>query len=335
MIRYVSLRVRKLPLVHWFAEPRLILEPEQKVLIQTTNGLEVATVLRMLPEGRTVNITGMPFIKEIIRALTPKDKEMLLEISDREKDAFKRSKLLVEKHKLPMKLLKSEYLFDYSRLILYYKADRKVDFRELLKSLAAAFRTRIELRQIGVRDETKLLGGIGCCGKTVCCAQFLHSFHPVSTKMAKDQNLGLNPTKLSGMCSRLLCCLSYEHAHYLSFHGKCPKLGSVILIGEEIGWVNDINYISEKMAIALPDRRKIHQPLGLIKVSKDPNTGRNLWWVNDPNKKPPEIQYIMKKTYEFESDRSHNDNVPKIVQQEQMAPELDETPTEPTESEEF
>ncbi|MBF0543628.1 MAG: hypothetical protein HQM08_04305 [Candidatus Riflebacteria bacterium] len=258
----------------------------------------------MLPTEKTIEMPGIPFVKEIIRPLTDRDNKTLEEIARREKDAFSRSKVLINQHKLNMKLLKAEYLFDFSRLILYYKADHKVDFRELLKSLAAAFRTRIELRQIGVRDETKLLGGIGCCGKEVCCAQFLQSFHPVSTKMAKDQNLSLNPTKLSGICSRLLCCLSYEHEYYLSFQGKYPKIGQIILSDGEVGWVNDINFVMERMVIVFPDRRKVNYPLNLISGSKDQFTGRFVWWVNEPGKFQFDVTAIAQKFSEFEAGRN-------------------------------
>ena len=193
-----------------------------------------------------------------------------------------------------MKLLKAEYLFDCSRLILYFKSDNKVDFRELLKSLASLFRTRIELRQIGVRDETKLLGGIGCCGKPVCCSQFMNVFYPVSTKMAKEQNLSLNPAKLSGICGRLLCCLAHEHEYYASFHGKYPRITAEVVVGEETGRVMDINYITRKVIIGFADKRKATFNLDDIRGRKDNSTGRNLWWVKTEGEKEPDLSVLLK-----------------------------------------
>jgi len=199
---------------------------------------------------------------------------------------------MIAEHKLNMKLLKAEYLFDESRLIFYFKSETKVDFRELLKSLATTFKTRIELRQIGVRDETKLLGGIGCCGKEVCCAQFMASFYPVSTKMAKDQNLSLNPSKLSGVCGRLLCCLAHEHAYYASFHGKFPKIGADICVDSEKAKVLDINFLTQKLLIGHADRRKTFASLDVIKGKKDPVTGKNLWWVQEPGQPEPDLTVL-------------------------------------------
>ncbi|MBF0501654.1 MAG: hypothetical protein HQM09_16060 [Candidatus Riflebacteria bacterium] len=246
----------------------------------------------MLSEGESVAIEGEPFIKEILRIMEPADLETAREISKCEAEAFGKARRIIVDHKLPMRLLKAEYLFDQSRLILYYKSETKVDFRDLLKSLAGQFRTRIELRQIGVRDETRLLGGIGCCGKMVCCAQFMQTFHPVSTKMAKDQNLSLNPSKLSGICCRLLCCLAHEYEYYASFHGKFPKLGAEILIGNEKARVSDINYITQKLLVSYFDRRKNAYSLDHIKGRKDPSTGRNLWWVQEPGVPEPDLTLL-------------------------------------------
>jgi len=192
-----------------------------------------------------------------------------------------------------MKLLKAEYLFDNSRIIFYFKSENKVDFRELLKSLASIFKTRIELRQIGVRDEAKLLGGIGCCGKEVCCTQFMTSFLPVSTKMAKEQNLSLNPSKLSGICGRLLCCLSHEHKYYASFKGKYPKIGSEIVVGEETARVMDINYITLNMLLGFRDRRKVSYPLDVVKGKRDKPTGRNLWWIQGEDEPEPDLSVLL------------------------------------------
>jgi len=275
--------------VHWHLEPQLELSPGQKVLAKTVHGQEVGTVLSVLPDGQEPKETSEPFVREIVRLLNDQDRDMMREICQKDREAFTRARDLVAQHKLEMKLLKAEYFFDQTRLILYYKSDIKVDFRDLLKSLATTFRTRIELRQIGVRDETKLLGGLGCCGKEVCCAQFMTQFCQVSTKMAKDQNLSLNPVKLSGICGRLLCCLNHEYEYYASFHGKFPKIGAEIVVGAEKGRVMDLNYITRTLLIGYYDRRKVSVSLDCVKGRKDPATGRNMWWVQEEGQPEPDL----------------------------------------------
>lgn len=292
MSRYISLRFRKLPVVHWHLEPQLELSPGQKVLAKTAHGQEIGTVLAVLAENEEPKTPSEPFVKDLVRVVDDQDRVTLSEICRKDREAFVRARDLVVQHKLEMKLLKAEYLFDQTRLILYYKSDIKVDFRELLKSLATSFRTRIELRQIGVRDETKLLGGLGCCGKEVCCAQFMTQFTQVSTKMAKDQNLSLNPVKLSGICGRLLCCLSHEYEYYASFHGKFPKMGAEIVVGAEKGRVMDLNYITRTLLIGYYDRRKVTVSLDIIKGRKDPATGRNMWWVQEEGQPEPDLAIL-------------------------------------------
>lgn len=292
MSRYVSLRFRKLPVVHWHLEPQLDLSPGQKVVAKTVHGQEIGTVLAVLAENSEPKTPTEPFVKDIVRVVDENDRVAMSEICRKEREAFQRSRELVAQHKLEMKMLKAEYFFDQTRLILYYKSDIKVDFRDLLKSLATSFRTRIELRQIGVRDETKLLGGLGCCGKEVCCAQFMTQFTQVSTKMAKDQNLSLNPVKLSGICGRLLCCLGHEYEYYASFHGKFPKLGAEIVVGPEKGRVMDLNYITRTLLIGFWDRRKVTVSLDIVKGRKDPATGRNMWWVQEEGQPEPDLTIL-------------------------------------------
>ncbi len=293
MSQFVALRLRKLPVVHWFLEPNLELESTQKVLVRTQHGHEVATVLRTRPSDVPFKRGDDQFVKEILGPLQPEDQQKLHDLCQKEREAVLKARALVAQHKLDMKLLRAEYLFDQSRLLFYFTSDIKVDFRDLLRSLGAAFRTRIELRQIGVRDEAKLLGGIGCCGKEVCCAQFMTGFGQVSTKMAKDQNLSLNPAKLSGVCGRLLCCLAHEHEYYASFHGKFPKVGAEIVIGAEKAKVMDINFITQKALVGFFDRRKLFVPLAQIKGRKEPITGRNLWWSQEEGQPEPEIDALL------------------------------------------
>ncbi|NLI76988.1 MAG: hypothetical protein GX442_11175 [Candidatus Riflebacteria bacterium] len=246
-----------------------------------------------MPSNRPSKVASDPFIREILGPLQDSDRVKVRELCQKEREAFVKARSLAVEHRLNMKVLRAEYLFDQSRLVLYFKSDIKVDFRDLLKSLGSAFRTRIELRQIGVRDETKLLGGIGCCGKEVCCAQFMSGFGPVSTKMAKDQNLSLNPAKLSGICGRLLCCLSHEHEYYASFHGKYPKVGAEICIGNEKAKVMDINFITQKALVGYFDRRKVFLPLAQIHGRKEPVTGRNLWWSQEEGQAEPEMATLL------------------------------------------
>ncbi len=296
MNQYIALRLRKLPTVYWTPRPEAMnIEATQDVVVTTQHGCEIGRVLQVVdtrPAG--LKAESDPFIIEIQRVVDAEDRARICDLRKREKEAFLQARDKIQHHQLPMKLLKAEYLYDFSRLILYFKSDNKVDFRDLLKSLAGIFKTRIELRQIGVRDETKLLGGIGCCGKEVCCAQFMSTFYPVSTKMAKEQNLSLNPAKLSGICGRLLCCLAHEHEYYASFHGKFPKITAEVVVGAETGRVMDINYITRKILISFIDRRKVTYDLDKVCGRKDATTGRNLWWVSIPGAEEPDLSILLK-----------------------------------------
>lgn len=295
MTFYIALRLRKLSVVYWFKKPEDVeLYETQDIIVNTQHGVEVGRILR-ITDTKPANLDEeTPFVTEFVRVVNDDDRNQLKDLCKKEKEAFIQARKKIEEHQLPMKLLKAEYLFDCSRLIFYFKSDNKVDFRELLKSLASLFRTRIELRQIGVRDETKLLGGIGCCGKPVCCSQFMNVFYPVSTKMAKEQNLSLNPAKLSGICGRLLCCLAHEHEYYASFHGKYPRITAEVVVGEETGRVMDINYITRKVIIGFADKRKATFNLDDIRGRKDNSTGRNLWWVKTEGEKEPDLSVLLK-----------------------------------------
>lgn len=284
MNRLVSLRLRKLPQVVWHhSDEDVNLQPDQEVLVQTQAGKEIATFLRTANDGE--EHPSDPLVIKILRPVNADDRAFRDEIRALETQAYKSCRQKVESLKLNMRLLKAEYTYDKTRLIFYFKAEQKVDFRDLLKQLANQFRpARIELKQIGVRDEAKLLGAIGCCGKMVCCRQFLLDFHPVTTKMAKDQNMSLNPAKLSGICGRLLCCLSYEHPFYAEFQGKYPRLGAEIRLLDGPARVLDLNYLTQKIFVSYIDRRKAIVPLSEVKGRKCPVTGRNLWWVIDPER---------------------------------------------------
>ncbi len=199
-----------------------------------------------------------PSVKKIVRLATEKDLRQIEENRQRAKDASRTCARKIGEHKLEMKLVGAEYAFDRSKMLFYFTAEGRVDFRELVKDLAKAFRARIELRQIGVRDEAKMLGGFGPCGRELCCCRFLRDFEPVTIKMAKDQNLSLNPPKISGLCGRLMCCLSYEHKFYKEVSRGLPREGERIDTPEGRGKVSSVNIFKRQAAVLLEDGKMIH-----------------------------------------------------------------------------
>lgn len=215
MAKVVGIRFKKAGKIYYFLPGGLDLKPNDNVIVETARGMEFGTVvlpLREIPEEDVVSP-----LKEVLRRATAADEEMYHSNEQKEKEAYNICLNKINDHNLPMKLIDVEYTFDSNKIIFSFTAEGRVDFRELVKDLASVFRTRIELRQIGVRDEAKMLGGLGSCGRELCCASFLGDFEPVSIRMAKDQNLSLNPTKISGICGRLMCCLKYENGCY-----ECP-----------------------------------------------------------------------------------------------------------------
>ena len=216
---------------------------------------EVAMENREVPEEEIVKP-----LKRIIRAATEADLKIVAENREKEKKAFDICEQKIRAHKLEMKLVDVEYTFDSSKILFYFTADGRVDFRELVKDLAGVFRTRIELRQIGVRDESKMIGGFGICGRPFCCSSFLGDFQPVSIKMAKEQGLSLNPTKISGTCGRLMCCLKYEQEAYEHLLRHTPKIGAIVETREGRGTVLDNNLLTGMLTIRL-DRRPDAAPV--------------------------------------------------------------------------
>jgi len=210
----------------------------------------------------------VPPLKKVLRIAAEEDKQIHEENKVKEKEAFETCVAKIEEHTLDMKLIDVEYTFDNNKVIFYFTADGRVDFRELVKDLAAIFKTRIELRQIGVRDEAKMIGGLGPCGKSLCCSTFLGEFEPVSIKMAKEQNLSLNPTKISGICGRLMCCLKYEHEMYENILRKMPQIGSVVITPRGEGIVVDTNTLLEvvKVKVKLQDKTEDIIPFVLEEV---------------------------------------------------------------------
>lgn len=212
----VGVRFRSAGKIYYFTPGTLDLRQDDDVIVETTRGVEYGNVV-IGPRRVSLAETVTP-LREVIRKATPEDRDRVSENRRRAQEAFAICEEKIAAHGLPMKLIDVEFTFDVSKILFYFTADGRVDFRELVKDLAAIFRTRIELRQIGVRDEAKLLGGLGPCGREFCCSTFLGDFEPVSIRMAKGQNLSLNPTKISGVCGRLMCCLKFEDAAYRS----CP-----------------------------------------------------------------------------------------------------------------
>ena len=220
------------------------------VIVETVRGMEYGEVVTGVKEVSDELIT--PPLKKVIRIATAEDAAHDADNRKRERDALTLCQKKVQEHKLQMKLVGCEYTFDNSKILFYFTSDKRVDFRGLVKDLATAFHTRIELRQIGVRDAAKMMGGLGMCSRPVCCAQFLGDFQPVSIKMAKEQNLSLNPTKISGICGRLMCCLKYEEDHYEATRRRMPRVGKEVITPDGVGLVVDLNILKETVRVRIP-----------------------------------------------------------------------------------
>lgn len=247
MVEIVGVRFRKAGKIYYFDPKGLTLEVGRKVIVETVRGLEIGDVVianRMVEEEKCY----MP-LSPVIRAATPEDIKKDEENERKEKEALKICEEKVRKRNPEMTLIDAEYTFDNSKIIFNFVAEGRVDFRELLKDLAAAFKTRIELRQIGVRDETKVVGGLGMCGRKVCCSQFLSEFSPVSVKMAKDQSLSTNPQKISGACGKLICCLNYEQNAYEDAYKTMPRVGQQVKTPDGDGVVTESNILVEKVRV--------------------------------------------------------------------------------------
>lgn len=226
MIKVVGVRFRAAGKVYYFDPQDLVVELNDHVIVETARGVEYGQVVIANKELEEDAIVSP--LKPVMRIATPEDEEQMENNRAKEKEAFNICLEKISKHGLEMKLVDAEYTFDNNKLLFYFTADGRIDFRDLVKDLAAVFKTRIELRQIGVRDETKVLGGIGICGRELCCKTFLPEFAPVSIKMAKEQSLSLNPTKISGVCGRLMCCLKNEAETYEYLNSKLPAVGEIV-----------------------------------------------------------------------------------------------------------
>lgn len=248
MVSIIGVRFRPAGKIYYFDPLGFEVKAGDHVIVETARGVEYGLVV--LDKREISENEDMPPLKPIIRMATDEDEQRVKANKEKEKDALAVCRTKVEKHGLDMKLIGCEYTFDNSKLLFYFTADGRVDFRELVKDLATVFHTRIELRQIGVRDETKLRGGIGICGRELCCHTYLSDFIPVSVKMAKEQNLSLNPTKISGNCGRLMCCLKHEEDAYEYLNSKLPNIGDLVHTPEGLtGEVSDRNVLKQKVKV--------------------------------------------------------------------------------------
>ena len=255
MYNVVGVRFKKAGKIYYFDPGDLSIQKDSYVIVETVRGVEYGKVV-IGPKQVDENDVVLP-LKKVLRIADQKDRLIVEENRAAAKEAYAVCNEKVTTHQLDMKLVDVEYTFDRNKIIFYFTADGRVDFRELVKDLAAIFRTRIELRQIGVRDEAKMLGGIGPCGRMLCCSTFLGDFEPVSIKMAKDLNLSLNPTKISGLCGRLLCCLKYENDEYESAKKALPDLGQVIDTPLGSGKVVGINILGRILQINIPELDRV------------------------------------------------------------------------------
>ncbi len=243
MVTVVGIRFKKAGKIYYFDPDEIEIKKAQNVVVETARGVEFGEVVVGPKEIHEDDIVAP--LKKVLRIATTEDEVQNNENITKEKEAFEVCIEKIAKHQLDMKLIDVEYTFDNNKVIFYFTADGRVDFRELVKDLAAIFKTRIELRQIGVRDEAKMIGGLGPCGKSLCCATWLGDFEPVSIKMAKEQNLSLNPSKISGICGRLMCCLKYEHEMYQSLREDLPEIGEKIQTPDGVGIVVENSVLLE------------------------------------------------------------------------------------------
>ena len=251
MKKIVGVRFRKQGKVYFFDPDKLYIEKGQKVIVETSQGQEIGNVTTGVREIAEASLTAP--LKKVIRIATPKDIQIDETNREKEKEAFKIAQEKIKKYKLDMNLTEVEYKFDNSKIIFFFTADGRIDFRELVKDLAAVFRTRIELRQIGVRDEVRKIGGNGVCGRELCCCSFLNNFEAVSIKMAKEQNVSLNPSKISGNCGRLMCCLKYEQNVYEDKLKRLPKIGAIVKTEDGEGTVDSIQTLREIIRVKFKD----------------------------------------------------------------------------------
>ena len=270
MVKVIGVRFRTAGKIYFFDPGQLEIKRGSHVIVETARGIEYGTVVgepREVEEEQVVQP-----LKAVLRIATERDDEQEANNKIKEKEAFKICLEKIRKHELQMKLIDAEYTFDNNKVLFYFTADGRIDFRDLVKDLAAVFKTRIELRQIGVRDETKIIGGIGICGRPLCCHSYLSDFLPVSIKMAKEQNLSLNPTKISGVCGRLMCCLKNEEETYEELNRKLPGIGDSVTTADGLhGEVHSVNVLRQlvKVLVEVDDEKELKEyPVEQLRFKK-------------------------------------------------------------------
>ena len=260
MINVIGVRFRNAGKIYYFDPVNLEVKAGDHVIVETARGIEYGYVVLGAREVEDEKVVQP--LKSVIRMATKADDEVEKKNHEKEKEAFKICKEKIKKHGLLMKLIDAEYTFDNNKVLFYFTADGRIDFRELVKDLASVFKTRIELRQVGVRDETKIVGGVGICGRTLCCHSYLSEFIPVSIKMAKEQNLSLNPTKISGVCGRLMCCLKNEEETYEELNSKLPGVGDFVTTDDGLkGEVHSVSVLRQlvKVVVTIKDEKEIRE----------------------------------------------------------------------------
>ncbi len=260
MIKVIGVRFRTAGKIYYFDPLKFEIKKGDHVIVETARGIEFGTVV--MPPKEVEEEKVVQPLKPVLRLATEKDMEQEAANKLKEKDAYKICLEKIQKHNLEMKLIDAEYTFDNNKVLFYFTADGRIDFRELVKDLASVFKTRIELRQIGVRDETKIVGGIGICGRALCCHSYLSEFAPVSIKMAKEQNLSLNPTKISGVCGRLMCCLNNEEETYEELNRKLPNNGDFVTTDDGLkGEVQSVNVLRQtvKVLVEVDDEKELKE----------------------------------------------------------------------------
>lgn len=249
MVKVVGVRFKRAGKIYFFDPDELNIETNSNVIVETARGIEFGQAVVGAREVHDDEIVAP--LKKVIRLASAEDVQHAAENLRKENEAFKTCQQKIKNHNLDMKLIEVEYTFDNNKILFYFTAEGRVDFRELVKDLASVFKTRIELRQIGVRDESKMVGGLGVCGRVLCCNSFLGDFQPVSIKMAKEQGLSLNPTKISGTCGRLMCCLKYEQDAYEDLLARVPKIGAIVETPDGQGTVMDSNLLKETVKVKI------------------------------------------------------------------------------------
>ena len=283
MTKVIGVRFRTAGKIYYFDPTRFEINKGDHVIVETARGVEYGTVVGGIREVDDSKVVQP--LKPVLRIATDRDNEQEAANKGKEKEAFRICQEKIRKHGLDTKLIDAEYTFDNNKVLFYFTADGRIDFRELVKDLASVFKTRIELRQIGVRDETKILGGIGICGRRLCCHTHLSEFVPVSIKMAKEQNLSLNPTKISGVCGRLMCCLKHEEETYEDLNRRLPNTGDYVTTDDGLkGEVSSVNVLRQqvKVIVNVDDEKEIREyRLDQLRFKK--RHGRNK--KNDVNEK--------------------------------------------------